>query len=405
MSEHYALGRRQFMTAVGAALASRTLSAQPARRYQVGAYYFPNWHVDPRNEDVHGRNWTEWELLKRAEPRFPGHQQPKRPLWGYEDESDPAVFERKINAAADHALTHFVFDWYWYDGAPFLHRGLESGYLRARNNDRLRFALMWANHDWMDIHPAKLNGNSMTLYTGGIGWSSFDKMTDYMVSKYFSHPSYWKIDGCPYLSIYELYRLVQGLGGIDQTAAALQLFRAKTKAAGFPNLHLNAVTWGIQMLPGEKRVKDHRELLSALGVDSTTSYVWIHHLEMPEFPVTPYAYAAKRAAEYWPLAVEENGLPYYPNVTMGWDPSPRTCQSDVYANREYPFTPTLGGNTPAEFRKALESVRRFIDARPPQQRIITINAWNEWTEGSYLEPDTLHGMKYLEAIQTVFNGT
>jgi len=76
----------------------------------------------------------------------------------------------------------------------------------------------------------------------------------------------------------------------------------------------------------------------------------------------------------------------------------------VYANRGYPFTPTLGGNTPAEFRKALESVRRFIDARPLQQRIITINAWNEWTEGSYLEPDTLNGMKYLEAIQTVFNG-
>jgi hypothetical protein len=69
---------------------------------------------------------------------------------------------------------------------------------------------MWANHDWMDIHPAKLNGNSSTLYRAASVSSTFDKMTDHIVSKYFSHPSYWKIDGCPYLSIYELYRLVQG---------------------------------------------------------------------------------------------------------------------------------------------------------------------------------------------------
>ena len=45
-------------------------------KYQVAAYYFPNYHIDPRNAEIHGPGWTEWELVKRAEPRFAGHQQP-----------------------------------------------------------------------------------------------------------------------------------------------------------------------------------------------------------------------------------------------------------------------------------------------------------------------------------------
>ena len=71
---------------------------------QTAVYYFPDYHTEPRNDPYHGSGWTEWELMKVARPRFPGHQQPKQPLWGYEDESDPAVMSRKIDAAADHAL-------------------------------------------------------------------------------------------------------------------------------------------------------------------------------------------------------------------------------------------------------------------------------------------------------------
>ena len=88
--------RRDFVKAGAyAALASATARADE-REYKVGTYYFPNWHVDPRNEEVHGQGWTEWEILKRGEPKFPGHAQPKRPAWGFEDESDPSVFEKKL---------------------------------------------------------------------------------------------------------------------------------------------------------------------------------------------------------------------------------------------------------------------------------------------------------------------
>ena len=65
---------------------------------------------------------------------------------------------RKIDAAADHGIDAFIFDWYWYDDGPFLERGAGArASCGAANNDRLKFALMWANHDWLDIHPAKLH--------------------------------------------------------------------------------------------------------------------------------------------------------------------------------------------------------------------------------------------------------
>jgi len=138
------ISRRNMLAGLGG-LAGTSLRSAQAGHYQIGAYYFPGWHADPRNENAHGKGWTEWELLKRAEPRFPGHQQPKRPLWGYQDESDPRAFEKKISAAAGHGITHLIFDWYWYEGRPFLHRALENGYWNALNNSRLKFCLMWAN--------------------------------------------------------------------------------------------------------------------------------------------------------------------------------------------------------------------------------------------------------------------
>jgi hypothetical protein len=376
-----------------------------AKEYQIGVYYFPNYHVDPRNERLYGKGWTEWELMKRAVPRFAGHRQPRVPLWGYEDEADPVVFAKKIDAAADHAIDCFLFDWYWYNDGPFLNRCLEEGYLKAANRDRLQFALMWAIHNWIDIFPLKRSqAKSPTLlYPGAVTAETFDALTDYIVEHYFTQPTYWKIDGCPYFSIYELFLLISGLGGLEPTRQALERFRRKTQAAGFPDLHLNAIVWGVQLLPGEQTLKNPQELLKALGFDSVTSYVWIHHVPMPNFPVTDYQEIREKSRAYWSEADQQFDLPYYPNVTMGWDSSPRTTQSDVFDELGYPFIPTLGGNTPEAFQQALQDVKHFLDYRASGAKIFNINAWNEWTEGSYLEPDTDYGMGYLEAIKNVFS--
>ena len=383
--------------------AAQSISAtQPAAgRYTVACYYFPNYHVDQLNEAQHGKGWTEWELVKQAKPRFEGHQQPKVPAWGYTDEANPKQMAQKIDAAADAGIDVFLFDWYYYDSGPFLQRGLEQGFMKAPNASRMKFALMWANHDWKDIHPIRQNPPPVQ-FPGKITRQTWDRMTDYIISEYFKHPSHWKIDGRPYFSVYDLHTLTASFGSVEATAGALRSFRDKTKAAGFPGLHLNAVVWGNPILPGEKTVKNRSELVDRLGFDSVTSYVWVHHVHLDEFPRTPYEKVMTKYNAYRDNAAGEFHVPYYPNVTMGWDPSPRTVQTEPFTQSGYPHTSTMSGNTPEAFYRALLEAHKYLDRRPAGQRILTINAWNEWTESSYLEPDTVNSMGYLDAIREVF---
>ncbi len=382
------------------AFGATTMSAE--NRYDVAAYYFPSYHADPRNEKRYGNGWTEWNLIRQARPRFKGHAQPKVPLWGYQDESDPKVMARKIDAAADHGVTAWIFDWYWHNVGPYLDRCLERGFLKAPNRERIKFALMWANHDWTDIFPAKNGVKPPLLYPGPVTLETFVKATDHAIRNYFSQPNYWRIEGRPYFSIYELMTLVDGLGGIEKTRQALDDFRARAKAAGAGELHLNAVMWGIQVLPNERTVKNPEEMLAKLGFDSVTSYCWVHHAYPDTFPTASYRKWADQSVAMWPKFRQRWKVPYYPNVSMGWDPSPRTSQSDEYKHHGYPFTTVLTGNTPAEFKRALSQCKAFLDEQKSGPKVLTINAWNEWTEGSYLEPDKTDGMGYLEAIRDVF---
>lgn len=374
----------------------------PDEPVTVACYYFGNYHPgDPRNEKNKGPGWSEWELVKAARPRFAGHQQPKVPLWGYTDESDPKAMAQKIDAAADHGIDAFIFDWYYYNDGPFLDRPIDLGFLKAPNNSRMKFAFMWANHDWLEIHPYHRGAERKVLYPGTVTRENFEKICDHVIRSYFQHPSYWRIDGRPYFSFYELTKLLDGFGSVEATRSALDKFRAKAVAAGLPGLHLNAVVWGQPILPGEKKPADPGKLVKDLGFDSITSYVWIHHVQLPD-QQTDYNEVRDAYFMYWNQAERKFDVPYFPNVTMGWDSSPRAHQEDEFGNFGYPFMNTIGGNTPGRFKEALELTKRRLLSKPDGPRILNINCWNEWTEGSYLEPDQVNGMKYLEAVREVF---
>ena len=230
--------------------------------------------------------------------RFPGHHQPNVPLWGYTDEANPQVMAQKIAAAADHGIDAFIFDWYYYDDGPFLDRPIDSGFLQASNNSRMKFAFMWANHDWLEIHPYKRGTEQRVLYPGVVTPATFEKICDHVIASYFQHPSYWRIDGRPYFSFYDLTTLLTSFGSVDATRAALDDFRAKAVAAGLPGLHLNAVVWGQPILPGERKPANAPQLVKDLGFDSVTSYVWIHHVPLPQLQ-TDYNEVRDTYLRYW----------------------------------------------------------------------------------------------------------
>ena len=122
------------------------------KKVRVIAFYLPQYHPTLDNDTWWGKGFTEWTNVGKAKPLFRGHYQPKVPAWGYTDEKDPKVMEQKIQAASTHGIDVFIFDWYTYEGKPFLNRCLDEGFLHASNTDSIKFALMWANHDWMELY-------------------------------------------------------------------------------------------------------------------------------------------------------------------------------------------------------------------------------------------------------------
>jgi Glycosyltransferase WbsX len=368
----------------------------------VASYYFANYHTDdPRNIINKGPGWSEWELVKAARPRFPGHHQPNVPAWGYLDEKKPEVMARKISSATDNGIDCFIFDWYMYEDGPFLNQCIDDGFMKAKNCNNIKFGLMWANHDWVDIQPYTRGTAQKLLYPGKVSPRRFDEICDFVIKEYFTRPNYWKIDGKAYFSVYDVQNFVNGFGSMEATKAAMDRMRQKAIAAGLKGVHWNLVAWGNPVLPVEKAPSNTAGLIKMLGFDSATSYVWIHHVGLPETQ-TDYNWVRDAYFAYWDKAKTEYGVPYFPNVTMGWDPTPRCDIKSEWANVGYPFMNIIKNNTPENFKKALEMTREKLLSDPNGPRILNINCWNEWTEGSYLEPDTVNGMGYLDAIKSVF---
>lgn len=371
------------------------------KKIQTAVYYFPNYHVDPRNEAIHGTGWTEWELMKLARPRFEGHDQPKVPAWGYEDEADPQVMAKKIDVAVEHGVDAFVFDWYWYEG-PYLERCLKEGFLGAPNNDKMKFALMWANHDWKNFHPG---GRDTKNYPINFPWSvrreTVGFVWDYIIENFMTKPNYWRVGGLPYFSIYAVNRFIGQMGGVEATAEVLADFRAKAVKAGLPGIHIGGIWFDVLDSHPVYSECPQADWANKLGFSSYTSYnnccttdEWFR-----DFPNIDYDKAAEEYYQIARKAMTTLPAPYHPVVTAGWDSTPRCIQSEVYDKKPgYPYLGVMQP-TPEKFGNAVAETVKILKQYAADDPIFFINAWNEWTEGSYLEPDTRFGMAVLEALK------
>lgn len=365
----------------------------------IAAFYFPNWHCDPRIEALHGKGWTEWNVVRHASPRFPGHRQPKVPLWGYQDESDPEVMAQKITAARAYGIDAFIFDWYCFNDGPYRERCLNEGFLKAPNCGDIRFAMMWCNHDPAYAHPGSYWKPAETNWVGDdITPETFRKETALYIGKYFSRPNYLRIDGGLYFSIWRPRRMIESLGGAEAAAELIGEFRDKVRKAGLGELNLNGhCDCGDR---SEGKLEEYENFLKQVGFDSIGEYNWGNFGPgFPEVEFTPWAMNNRR--DQAEKARRFKGL-YYASVAVGWDSSPRTVQSDMYERRGYPFLPVVVNNTPERFEGELEYWKSRYEKNVFSGNMLLLGCWNEWTEGAYLEPDTEYGYGYLQAVKNVF---
>jgi hypothetical protein len=361
--------------------------------YVIAAYVWPSCHHDNRFGDM---LWPagigEWEVIKNGNPRFEGHYQPRMPLWGYEMDNDPKVVEKWIETAVDHGVNVFVYDWYWYDGGPFLESALDDGFLKARNNSKMQFYIMWANHDvkrnYWNVHRYK--DDTSLLWNGAVDWVNFKIIVDRVIKQYFHQPNYFKIDGKPVFSIFSVSKLLEGFGGnVEEARKALNYFREEVKKAGFPGLHIQWNQGG-----GSLMSKEAAKQFSAMVNEMEFNSVAMYNMGGRDEDYLVYGTNSIRIREQMDSVLN---VPLFPCVSIGWDDTPRFPVKGIHDVVHY-------HNTPESFAALLSKAKEYADSHQEQPKLITINAWNEWVEGSYLLPDRLNGYGYLEAVKKVMSG-
>jgi hypothetical protein len=362
------------------------------KQYDVAAYIWPAYTGDePRTRMFWREGIGEWQSVKNSAPKENGYYWHRKPLWGYQNEADPTVMEMQIEEATSHGVNVFIYDWYWYDNKPFLEECLDNGFLKARNNHKMKFYLMWANHTAHTMWYKPLSDLRIPVWDGAQDRKTFEFLVDRTIEKYFKHPSYYKINGKPVYMIFNIHDFVRGLGGTAEAKDAIEYFRRKTVEAGFPGLELQMCIKGkayseLKMIDGTT-IKD---FVNDAGFDSGSLY------QYRDLTATNCAYPdiVESALKEYEEIASELKLTAYPHVSVGWDSNPRynKFHDDVCYD-----------NTPENVRAAFEKAKKYIDEHPELPvPLITVNSWNEWTETSYLHPDDLYGYGYLEAIRSVF---
>lgn len=364
------------------------------KKYDIAAYVWPAYTGDePRTRIFWPEGIGEWQSVKNAE-RKGDYDWGRKPLWGYVNEADPYVMEMQIEAAVDHGVNVFIYDWYWYDNRPFLENCLNDGFLKAKNNHKMKFYLMWANHDANTLWDKRTSEYGTTIWSGQVTEEQFKVIGKRWIDQYFGHPSYYFIDEKPVVSIYDMSNFINGLGGIDNARKALHWLDEEVKVAGYKGVHIQMITWGGNALnvTGVDNIIDRISLdtiLKELPLESLTHYQFAHFADMDR----NYSEIKDDVLAEWDLA-SKLGKKYFPHVSIGWDNNPRYI---AYRG------PVIKNNPPEEFEKMLIEAKKHVDEHCDTP-LITINSWNEWTETSYLEPDNVYGYGYLQAIKRVFVG-
>jgi lipopolysaccharide biosynthesis protein len=357
-----------------------TLLQQSRRRLAARAiaFYLPQYHPTPENDEWWGPGFTEWTNTAKARPLFRGHYQPHIPAnLGFYDLRQPETREAQAALAVEHGIEAFCYYHYWFGrGRRLLQRPFEE-VLRDGRPD-FPFCLCWANESWTGIwHGLESRVLVEQTYPGR------DDIVQHFeaILPALCDPRYVTVDGKPLFLVYNPLELPSGEEFTDT-------WRRLAARAGLPGLYLVGVE-------NEPWVPEHS------GFDGATT----HNIHLARNCSSPrwsgFKYWYRRFLRRPPLLFTyEDAIKHfildecrkpnvYPCVIPNWDNTPRSGLRGL----------VLSGSTPALFGRHLRQVIGQVAQKPEEHRLVFIKSWNEWAEGNHLEPDQRFGMEYLQILR------
>jgi hypothetical protein len=312
---------------------------------------------------------------------------PRQPALGYVSDMNQEVMDSYITNASTNGIDFFAFDWYWAPRSGcsqklFLHEALENSFMKSSHVNKIKFAVAWFPF------------NEPYSYTMASAKEGFD----YFLTTYATHPSYLKIDNKP-VFYWDPYPVLVDLGNDLPSLKALMTY-ANTKAEerGFSGVYFIDI--------GDSKGSISPELQN-LGFSGFTSYSYINSLsnflestDTKSGPVKLYEEAIHEYRNIWSdwanyTNTVAPSVNFIPTILTGWDRS--SVPHLKYRSQILTYV------TPELFKSHLYDVKGFLDTSTnTSPNILMIQAWNEWFEGSILEPDTVYGENMLQQIASVF---
>lgn len=343
------------------------------------AFYLPQFHTFPLNDEWYGKGFTEWTNVTKAIPQYVGHYQPQLPIdMGYYNLNDMAVMSRQVELAKIYGIHGFCFHYYWFSGTRLMEKPIFN-WLENKEID-YPFCLNWANENWSKLWDG---GDREVRYKQELLPEDDEKFFADILP-FFRDNRYITVRGKPLFLIYR-----PQLFSLERCRRFVQTLRAKALQHGFPGLYICSVNshgfqedpdlWGLDALV---EFPPHCMLEHGLKGKSLNCFV------NPNFDGHVWDgedYVQQRRYLY------ETNYKTFKGVFPSWDNTPRKA----YSNGS-----VIDGITPKIFKDwlcgCIEYTRRNHDT---EERFIFINAWNEWAEGAHLEPDTRYGYAYLQAVR------
>ena len=340
------------------------------------AFYLPQFHPTPENDLWWGSGFTEWTNVVKARPSYRGHYQPHLPAdLGFYDLRAAAALMRQATLARRYGIDGFCVYYYNFGSRRVLGGPLDA--VRADPSIPFSWCLCWANENWTKHWDG---GERAVLLE-----QSYDPATlDSIIADAVAHaadPRYLRVAGRP---LFLVYRPLQ----LPDAPAFAAACRAGFARAGFSGVHLVYVE--------SMEAVDRKLQPSDFGFDACVEFP-PHGRAVPAETTADIIKPDWRGYRYdYPQTVRafcrRDSVPYvrYPSVFPSWDNTPRQPEQGT----------SFDGATPEAFRvyveEKLDEVRQFLVG---DERLLFVNAWNEWAEGAHLEPDTGFGHRWLEALR------